>query len=162
MKGQINIQYLIALVVFIGLIWYLTFQITSMIPDFKIESQRNILNSKAYRLTEIMVKTGGVPSNWNTSNVKSFGLAKSPNNLNSTKVQDFRNMCNHSYGKVRDIFQSSNKGNEISDFHFSLKMGGAGFECGRRIPKSASTTVVSVKRRVILSGTLRNLELVVW
>ncbi|MFB6075670.1 MAG: hypothetical protein ABEK17_00860 [Candidatus Aenigmatarchaeota archaeon] len=162
MKGQVNIQYLIALVLFIGLIWYLTFQVTSTIPKFKVESQRNILNTKAYRLTEIMVKTDGIPENWDSSNVKSIGLAESPNVLNSTKVGRFRSLCDNSYGKVIDMFRSSYEENAISDFHFSLKMGGAGFECGRRIPKQASTTVVSVKRRVIYNGVLRTLKLTVW
>lgn len=163
MKGQINVQYIIALAVFIGIIWFLTFQVTRTIPEFKMESEKNILNSKAYRLTELMVKSEGAPKNWTLSNVESIGLVKSENVLNTSKVNEFENMCNNKYDNLRDIFQSSNNDNTLSDFHVTIEnINNDRVDCGRRIPDTASVSVVSIKRRVIYRGFRGTLELIVW
>lgn len=160
MKGQINLQYLIALIVFIAMVWYLTFQISSMIPTFRIESKKNILQLKAHRLTELLIKNPGEPVNWNYNSVKRIGLADSFYVLNQAKVETFRNLCKTNYGKVKDLFHIS--GNGVgNDFRLMFR-GGINFKCGKRPPKTAPKTIASIQRLGIINSNPVTIELKLW
>ena len=47
-KGQVTIEYLIALMVFSSILIFLVFEIAHAIPEYRATSQSNVLDSKAF------------------------------------------------------------------------------------------------------------------
>ena len=75
MKGQIfNIEFVIALTVFIFLISWCYIYMTDTLPFFYEESSSNSLRSKAFQISEILLSGEGYPSSWDSSTVQLLGL----------------------------------------------------------------------------------------
>ncbi len=113
-----------------GQVWSLDF-ITSvvaflivLIPLFFIWSYLNIQNQQQILFDEVetltlsisdaLVRTKGLPLDWNTTNVDMIGLASQENILNATKVSYFLNMGNNDYNRTRAILTGG------YDFFFNL------------------------------------------
>ena len=113
-----------------GQVWSLDF-ITSvlvflvvLIPLFfvwnyvNIQNQQQILFDEVETLTlsisDSLIRTKGLPEDWNTSDVSSIGLSSEENVLNVTKVSYFLTMGNSEYNRTRAILTGG------YDFFFNL------------------------------------------
>lgn len=87
MKGQISIDYYVALIIFIFFVVYLLFQISNLVPNFigQLEEQR--IRSETYQMSELLLNDAGSPANWNTlapGQINRIGL--SDQNRNKTNL----------------------------------------------------------------------------
>ncbi len=112
-------------------------------------------------VSDALVRTQGVPEDWNQSTVTSVGLASRDNVLNATKVDMFINM---SYEYMKTLL-----GLERYDFHFSVKhlngsvmqnTKGQNLTAGK-YPQD-SELVVPIQRYVMYNGSPARLDLVIW
>lgn len=158
-KGQLNIQYLIAFVLFVTVVIYLVFQISNTIPEYKTKSRKNNLKTEAFRLSEILIKTEGHPKNWSPSNVRRLGLIVEPYYFNETKVNYLKDMCKNDYQKLRNLMNIGKKDNPSEDFRIIFS-NGIMFSCGKRTPKGISS--VLVERYGYLNGKTATLKLRIW
>ena len=55
MKGQISIDYIIAIVIFIFFVIYFLFEITNIVPKFIGQIEEQEIRSKAYQISEILI-----------------------------------------------------------------------------------------------------------
>jgi hypothetical protein len=92
-KGQINIYFLISVSLFISLSVYLVFLLLNFYPAQGETIRINSLYSKAYTISELMLKDSGYPDDWNPENVERIGLASAPYELNATKINRLSLMC---------------------------------------------------------------------
>ena len=112
MKGQVNIHFIISTVLFVSLSIYLVYLIIDFYPTHSKNIKSDILYSKAYSISELLIKDKGYPENWNENNFERIGLASEPYSLNSTKIIEFEKICNSTnltkIQKLRDSFGLGN------------------------------------------------------
>lgn len=168
-KGLFNVEYVVALIVFLGIVTFIAFQISGIIPAFHQKSLKDRLQLRTYEITEILIKDKGWWSDgsndgtdWENHEeyVKRFGLANSPYNISSDKLDKFNKSCTENYAKVKIIFGLDYR----QDFRFSCNCDSKDFECGEKhVPLGATKT--STSRTVVLDNVNKeicNLKLEVW
>ncbi|MBI5355204.1 MAG: hypothetical protein HZB68_01990 [Candidatus Aenigmarchaeota archaeon] len=157
-KGQVTIEYLIALMVFSSILIFLVFEIAHAIPEYRATSQSNVLDSKAFRVAEIMVTTTGYSisgsPDWNAVNVGMIGLASKPRVLGISKLSEFNKTCSQSYESTKQILGVE------GDFAFRFSNASAFISCGKRIP--AGVTRSTSERYVSLGGNWARVTFDVW
>lgn len=157
-KGQVTIEYLIALMVFSSILIFLVFQIARAIPEYRSTSQSNVLDAKAFRITEIMVTTTGysVSGNpdWNSVNVGMVGFASKPGVLSPDKLSEFNKTCSQSYESTKKILGIE------GDFAFRFANATMLISCGKRIP--AGVTRSTSERYATLNANWARVTFDVW
>lgn len=151
-----------------GQVWSLDF-VTSLvlfflvlIPVFFIWNYINIQNMEQKTFDEIetlalivsdsLIRTKGIPENWNSSNVNVIGLADEENVLNSTKVSNFLSMGNSAYSLTKNTLIGK------YDFFFSITDLN-GTQYGTIGSKPADKTVVPVERYCLYDDRVVKIEL---
>ncbi len=135
LKGQLSVGYYVSIVLFLGVLGYLTFQLFQTIPlninSLGSESTR----IEAYQISELLVNDGGHPNNWNTkpiNEIKRLGLLDSTQNktnlLSSQKISQFRTICNN-YNDIKNLLDIQNEisinfVNYATNERWSCKSGG--------------------------------------
>lgn len=65
-KGQISIDYYVALIIFIFFVVYFLFQVSNLVPTFVGQMEEQRMRSEAYQMSELLVNDPGSPTNWPT------------------------------------------------------------------------------------------------
>lgn len=92
-KGQVNLYFLVSIALFISLSLYLVYLLIGFYPAKGETIRINSLYSKAYTISELMIKDPGYPEDWNENTLERIGLASTPYEINSTKLSRFSNLC---------------------------------------------------------------------
>jgi len=93
-KGQVNIPFTLSLFIFVGLTIYLISSIISYHTTHSEAIKSDVLYSKAYSISELLIKDEGYPANWKEDNFNRIGLASEPYSLNSSKLVELEKICN--------------------------------------------------------------------
>ncbi len=106
MKGQISfVEFLTAMLIFIGFVAYLSIQVLNFIPSYLAELKAERLRIEAFQISELLLNDPGHPINWNERNVVRIGLSdermNKTNLLSSYKIGNLSNMCSSSYSLVK-------------------------------------------------------------
>ncbi|GEM_PF-964904 len=155
LKGQLNsLDLMLAIVIFVFLLSYVVLFRFVDVLDLDKSLTKNKLEADALSLSDILLKSQGVPYNWekNSSNVQMIGLASSPNVLNSEKLQMFTNM---SYINATQLLGLS------SQFYFYVE----DLEENRLYETGNSTLsdqIISITRFAILNGEKVRVRLIVY
>ena len=72
MKGQSNMEYIVALIVFVTITIYISFQLAAIFPQYHAKSFSNKITGECYRLSDTMIKDSRTP----------YGFAKEQYELN--------------------------------------------------------------------------------
>jgi len=135
--------------------------LTVLLPLFFVWSYINSQNQQqmlfddtenlAFSVSDSLIRTKGMPDDWNSSNVNSIGLASQENVLNSTKVGYFLAMGNSDYNKTRAILTGR------YDFFFNLTdINGTSY--GTIGDKPENRMVVPVERYCVYNERIVKLE----
>jgi len=73
----------------------------------------NDIMVNAFQISDLLVKSKGKPSIWNSTNVEIVGLAEYDRNISTQKVNSFNNM---SYNELKELFNA-----ERYEFYFQIK-----------------------------------------
>lgn len=99
-KGQLSIEYFVAMIVFIFFVVYFLFQMSNLVPEFTGEMEGQRIRSEAYQMSEILVNSPGMPPNWNSLPYQQtvlFGLSNQTLNktnlLSSSKMASMGATC---------------------------------------------------------------------
>jgi hypothetical protein len=93
-RGQINVYFLISIALFISLSIYLIYVVLSYYPSKSETIRMNSLNTKAYIISELIIKDEGFPENWDEDNLKRLGLASNMLELDKRKLEELEKICN--------------------------------------------------------------------
>ena len=112
-KGQVNIYFIISTILFVSLSIYLISIIIEIYPTHQNDISSDVWYSKAYSVSELLIKDSGYPKDWDETNFERIGLASEPYSLNSTKINEFEKICNSTTNltkiqKFRDSFGLEN------------------------------------------------------
>lgn len=115
MKGQVwSLDFITSVLVFLVVLIPLFFVWNYV----NIQNQQQILfdevETLALSVSDSLIRTKGLPEDWNTSDVSSIGLSSEENVLNVTKVSYFLTMGNSEYNRTRAILTGG------YDFFFNL------------------------------------------
>lgn len=117
-KGQLSADFYVALVVFLGLLAYITFQLFQTVPASSANVKEETIRIEAYQISELLINDGGHPLNWDTKSlaeIKRIGLSDSVKNitnyLSRPKVDRLNSVCQTAtgYQDVRDILDIQNE-----------------------------------------------------
>jgi hypothetical protein len=99
MRGQVSIEYLIALSIFISLITYIYFQYIGNISPFLEDVIKEEKRAEVFQIADILVNDPGEPVNWDNNNVKRVGLANESTNMTNwiklSKIDSMSSVCSN-------------------------------------------------------------------
>ncbi|MFH2105778.1 MAG: hypothetical protein ABII22_00830 [Candidatus Micrarchaeota archaeon] len=143
-----SLDFMFSTFIFLIVFMYLILLYSNYVDKYNIEEVKRALESEALSASEILVKTQGVPYNWekNTSQIYSIGLANSENVLDGDKVS-FISSLNYDLLKNYTGFSR--------DYYLRLKTisGTTVFEKGN----STGELSVSIIRTVIYNNSIARL-----
>lgn len=146
MKGQFNVEYFVALTIFLVFSIYFAFRLVEFYPEYLNNVKNEILRSDSYRLSEVLINDDGWPVDWNTvPSTYRIGLSdesrNSTNYVSMQKVVALNNTCNqpNGYENVKRLLGANHNFRII----FNTTSGSDYVECG---PAPASGTVAMIKR----------------
>ena len=147
MKGQANIEYIAAMIIFVIIVIYISFQASNTIPYYHTNSLKNRLYSKCFSLSEKLIKDS------------ELGFAEKPYQLNSTKLKEFNQSCISDYENIlKNVFKLESK----RDFQLRVYVNSSfHFVCGRKyIP--TQLIVSKVERYAVTDGQVTAITLNLW
>jgi len=110
------------------------------------------IETTALAVSDSLIRTGGLPEDWNTTNVNIIGLAQEENVLDPEKVSYFLSMGSSNYNLTKNILTGK------YDFFFSMTdLNGTSYGTIGSVP--ADRTVVPVERYCSYKGRIVKVEL---
>lgn len=122
-RGQIfTTDFVISLIVFMSVIT-LSFQVWNQsLQGKRAYSRKNTMQRKAYHTADLLTRTPGYPSDWNSSNVRVVGLASPDHLVREEKFLEMKKL-------EREEFRALNRLNPYS-FYLKLSYNGSLFSLG--------------------------------
>jgi len=113
------------------------------------------LQLKVLTLSDSLIRTSGIPPDWNTTNVQIIGLAQDENVLNATKVDYFVGMDYDTARVLMDIGQYN--------FYFEVVDLNNTVQKNTTVPISnQSALVVPVERYAIYDDVIVKVRFIIW
>lgn len=155
MKGQTSIEYIVAMIIFVIITLYISFQVASSIPYYHVNSLENRLHSDCLRITENMIKNFELE----------YGFGKEPYELDSVKLGSFNNTCNGDPSNFETIYEEIKNNMMLEaerDFQLRIHVNDSfDFTCGRKyIPSQLA--VATMERYAITDYQSTSISLSVW
>ncbi|QQG39780.1 MAG: hypothetical protein HYS81_05465 [Candidatus Aenigmatarchaeota archaeon] len=158
-KGQFNIEYIVALIIFISIIVFLSIQLAQAVPKFHGDSVTNRLQAQAFRVTDDLIKTPGEPQRWESASAQAFGFAERPYLINATKLAAFNTTCLADYEGTKNTLGLSLQ----SDFQMRVLVNGtSAIDCGQRRVPLAATQLVVRRTAYTPAGEIVDMTFQVW
>lgn len=111
MKGQLTLDYVLSIIVFITLISYIIFQLLMIVPKFSREVRMQNLRGEAFSISEILLNDPGEPINWDVGTVERIGLLDETKNLTNflslDKILRFEDICLTDYGRIQELLTTN-------------------------------------------------------
>lgn len=169
-KGQINVEYIISITLFIGLVSYVGYQLMQQSPVYLNAVRLEYIQSEGYQISELLINDVGYPSNWediwssSPSGVKRFGLSEGTkqNLISVDKTTLLNTICRSNYQGVMNRL-----GVDTSNYQVSLVVkndvsGGILLDC-RPSQIVSRRDVANFRRVVALSdGNYGEVTIQVW
>ncbi len=155
MKGQIVIEFIVAVIVLIAVVFYIINSVNSSFFSFSRDSRTSFLESKALQISDALVGRGGV---WEQEVPKQPGIGEEWPVLNTTKMGYLEQYCSDDYAGL--LGRLDLEGNRIRISAETVDGAGV-LGCGPQVPSGA----LNVKtRRYALNETLDIiiLDLYIW
>jgi len=104
MRGQIwSMDFALSFTLFVGMMVLFFFTFNNFVSDVSVQRDLAVMQNNVLELTEALIRTPGIPTNWDSSNVHVIGLADQDNILNSTKVLNFLSLNYSTMKRVMGI-----------------------------------------------------------
>jgi hypothetical protein len=154
MKAQLIFEFLIAGIIFFGVVVYAINTMNTNVADFRSRSYIDRLNSKAIKISEILASNSGLAPEWPVFDYE--------------KINEFRGDCNQNYHNLRkkfDLDDTTTYGVVIPHyFRVYINTTTEEFYCGPDVPANVSKAEVIRKGIVYDSnvGVYNFLTMTVW
>lgn len=154
-KSQLGIGDLfLAVSIFVVVIGAVVFIYNHYNVKFESRQSFNRMQISGMQITELLVKSKGVPENWelNSTETKLIGLAYDDRNLSGQKISGFINM---SYNESKELLGID------YDFYFKLT-DIEGNLLAKNGYNATGVQAVSIERRVLYNGENAIMSFVLW
>ncbi len=162
-KGQLNLGFVVSVVLLIMLILFVMTNVLNMIPSIRDRTEQTTLEINALSLSKMLIETPGYPYDW-TSNPARLGLAQYNNyshktiigKLDPSKVNYANNTALYSVFKT-------NLGIENSlNFHLIIRNSTSVVLDLYNTTPSKTSNVVSLRKFAVINQTPVNITLLIW
>ena len=153
MKAQVwSLDFALSLIIFM----------TSLFAVISVNAMENQeikdLQMKVLALSDSLIRTRGIPADWNESGVKVIGLAEDENVLNVTKVVLFINMSVNDNDRLRGLMDIG-----LYDFYFEVKDINGTVYANTTTPISmTSSIVVPIERYAMYDERIVKVRFIIW
>jgi hypothetical protein len=163
MKGQIwSADFLLSAVIFFVALAILVFTWNTTTEQISDQTVVADIENTGLFISDSLIRTSGLPADWNSTNVRVIGLVSEENVLDNTKLNRFINL---SYATSKDLL-----GTGGHEFYFSLNhINGTPVqnEYGQNItagiyPFQNATLVIPVERYVLYNREIKKLSFALW
>ena len=160
MKGQMIFEFMVAAVIFIGIVLYIIMYMSGSIGSFSSEAHSNFLETKAVQISELLVKSPGV---WDDGVPVQPGLALDWPVLDPVKVGDFQAYCQDE-GNTDDLQEKLGlvERGAFFDRTYSTRIAGAGVDCSTGTFSPEEPQGAYIRRYAVLDGETVALDVWVW
>jgi len=93
-SGQMIFEFLIAAMVFFGIIFYILNYLSTSVATFSSDAYSDVLQSRVMQISELLVRTEGV---WINNTPRSLGLVKFWPILDDSKIAGMDYFCRNNY-----------------------------------------------------------------
>jgi hypothetical protein len=108
MKAQLNIDFILAVTLFIIAILFVSYIAIQTQSSLKTEIDNEQKRLIGYAISQLLLLDTGYPTNWSSlDNVQRFGLALSPYILSRDKINAIKNCSYENYTKMKNLFSLS-------------------------------------------------------
>lgn len=116
-RGMFSSDFIAAMAIFIVAMIIISPLWGSINRQTENQETTRAMQSAALTATDILLRTGGYPENWNTTNVRSIGLAQEERIINATKAKYLFQLFITNYTDVKYMLGAGafQMGTEISD-----------------------------------------------
>lgn len=163
-KGQLSTDFYIALVIFLGFIAYITFQLFQIVPASSANLREESVRIEAYQISELLINDGGHPNDWETkplAEIKRLGLSDTTRNitnyLSSAKIVRFKTICSN----FNDIKTLLGVTDETSFTFTEHRPTGDVVDVCKSSISSSKKASFTVSRTVFIDGTSYPTEIIV-
>ncbi len=168
-KGQLSADFYIALVVFLGVIAYITFQLFQTVPASSANVKEESIRIEAYQLSELLINDGGHPNDWydatkypSVADIKRIGLSDSTKNitnyLSRPKVDRFKIICTNNFSDIKSLLDIKDEASFTLIEH--TPAGDTVYVCKSTTPSDKRTSF-NVSRTVFIDVTSYPTEIIV-
>jgi ABC-type transport system involved in Fe-S cluster assembly fused permease/ATPase subunit len=98
MKGQINLEFILSVLVFLSVMSFITIQIINSVSEVRRDLAVEDIKSSAFQISNILMFDKGSPENWDATNVKRIGLKADFYSLDAGKVNSLNALCSGGNG----------------------------------------------------------------
>lgn len=158
-KAQVwSLDFALSLMIFMSALFATVFAWNYISANTAGTQTMHELQAKALALSDSLIRTPGLPQDWNESTAQVIGLAEDENVLNIAKVRSFVNMSDDDYDRLKGLM-------DIGFYDFYLEvvdLNGTVFENTTTPVDQSSLTVVPVERYVIYNGRVAKVRFVIW
>ena len=165
MKAQFNIEYFVSIIIFIGFVAYIFFQVLTFTPEYLNEIKNEEARSEAYQISELLINDYGEPIDWDLDTVERVGLSNEiQNKTNLLSIEKIR-LIGTRCSEVDGYLDVKNWISTDHDFTILLSDSSVGSILIRCNPSTTAvrTVNVSVSRIVAFdNGNYGELVVEVW
>ncbi|MBI4020336.1 MAG: hypothetical protein HY367_03305 [Candidatus Aenigmarchaeota archaeon] len=162
MKAQVwSIDFVVSVIVF-----FIAVSLTVFAWDYSIsqnQAQASFSNAESITLsvTDALIRTKGIPEDWDDSNVRSVGLASAENIVDQEKVEEFLDL-DYNTSKER-------LGISRYEYHFELRYANnsviqlpGGDNITKGIQPFNASLVIPAERYVLYNTKISRLQFILW
>jgi len=106
-RAQVNIEFILSVSIFLLIVSVLSYDILGSLPEFHREAVKDMSISRAYQISEILLRDEGDPKNWDDleEEIKRIGLSDGRDFfLSDSKITELNNLCNTDYQNILKLF----------------------------------------------------------
>jgi hypothetical protein len=153
MKAQLwSMDFMISIIIMIMVLVPAFMLWQSSISEAGQQKKMMTAETDALSITDGMIATPGVPSDWNSSTVVTVGFANEKNIFDGTKLDNFNAT---SYSRLRTMF--------AHDFYFELRdVNGTIYYTKGTKPPSTIDNVIQVQRRGLYNERIVIMDFALW
>lgn len=159
MKAQVwSLDFALSLIIFMTSLFAVIFAWNYISVNAMENQEIKDLQMKALALSDSLMRTRGIPADWNESGVKVIGLAEDENVLNVTKVMLFINMSVNDNDHLRGLMDIG-----LYDFYFEVKDINGTVYANTTTPVSTTSPIVMpIERYTMYDERIVKVRFVIW
>ncbi|MBU0898615.1 MAG: hypothetical protein KKB03_04465 [Nanoarchaeota archaeon] len=163
MRGQIwSMDFIVSAIIFFIALATIMFSWNYIIQNTDEQTVINEMESSVLDITDVLVRSPGVPRDWTPSNVQSIGLASEENKLNETKVDYFMQL-DYSETKLLLGIKNYHFYFELEDLNNQTVKNQADQNITKGVyPDTASFIQIPVERYALYRDAIVKLKFIFW
>lgn len=158
-KAQLwSLDFAMSMLIFMSALFAMIFAWNYISANSTETQEMKELQYKALTISDSLIRTPGIPLDWDEGTVEVLGLAEDENVLNVTKVRYFVNMIDTDYDRAKGLMDIG-----FYDFSFNVTdLNGTVYESTASQVSNTSVMVIPIERYTLYNDRIVKVMFVIW